>query len=166
MDHKFKEEKIKSPVDGSENCFRVFTEPISDDHYLCMTTGYMSTSHFKVGSVQLESELEKSPELVKALQQFDSERDIVWIPTILNIPGKGMIYPEGNIGSWNWCYASVVQIPEEEQKNYPVPDKEGEYYTSKLDVENSQKFNNNKFYEACTAMGLIAQDHKGSLMNA
>ena len=40
--------KVKSPIDGSENCFRVFTEPISDDHYLCMTTGYMSTSHFKV----------------------------------------------------------------------------------------------------------------------
>ena len=166
MEHNFKEEKIKSPVDGSENCFRVFTEPISDDHYLCMTTGYMSTSHFKVGSVQLESELEKSPELVKALQQFDSERDIVWIPTILNIPEKGMIYPEGTIGNWKWCYASIVEISEEEQENYPVPDKEGEYYTSKLDVENSQKFNNNKFYEACTAMGLIAKDHKGSLIGA
>ena len=65
-----------------------------------------------------------------------------------------------------WPKIGAQQIPEEEQKNYPVPDKEGEYYTSKLDVENSQKFDNNKFYEACTAMGLIAQDHKGSLMNA
>ena len=166
MEYNFKEEKIKSPIDDTENCFRVFTEPISDDHYLCMSTGYMSTSNFKVGSVQLESELEKSPELVKALQQFDSERDIVWIPTILNFPEKGMIYPEGSIGNWKWCYASVVQIPEEEQKNYPVPNKEGEYFTSKLDVENSQKFDNDKFYEACTVMGLIAKDHKGSLMNA
>ena len=155
MDHKFKEEKIKSPIDGSENCFRVFTEPISDDHYLCMTTGYMSTSHFKVGSVQLESELEKSPELVKALQQFDSERDIVWIPTILNIPGKGMIYPEGNIGSWNWCYASVVQIPEEEQKNYPVPDKEGQFYSSILDVKNANTYDKLDFMSACEDMGIV-----------
>jgi hypothetical protein len=166
MEYNFKEEMIESPIDGSNNCFRVFTDPISDDHYLCMTTGFMSTSNFKVGSEPLETELNKSPELVRALQQYDSERDIVWIPTILNFPEKGMIYPEGNIEGWKWCYASVIQISEEEQKNYPIPNKEGEYFTSKLDVENSQKFDNNKFHEACIAMGLITKDYKGSLMNA
>jgi len=166
MKYNFKEEQITSPIDNSGNCFRVFTEPVSDDHYLCMTTGYMSTSGFKVGSTALDAELDKSPELVKALQKYDEERDIVWIPTILNIPDNGMIYPEGSIGNWNWRYASVVQIPEEEQKNYPVPNKEGEYFTSKLDVENSQQFADNEFYEACTAMGLITKDHQGSLVNA
>jgi len=166
MEYNFKEEMIESPIDGSNNCFRVFTDPISDDHYLCMTTGFMSTSNFKVGSEPLETELNKSPELVRALQQYDSERDIVWIPTILNFPEKGMIYPEGNIEGWKWCYASVIQISEEEQKNYPIPNKEGEYFTSKLDVENSQKFDNNKFHEACIAMGLKKKEYKGNLKKA
>ena len=46
----FKEEQITSPIDGSDKCYRVFTEPETDDHYLCMTTGYTSNSKLKVGS--------------------------------------------------------------------------------------------------------------------
>ena len=36
---KFKEEQIKSPIDNSDKCYRIFTEPSSEEHYLCMTTG-------------------------------------------------------------------------------------------------------------------------------
>ena len=33
MEHNFKEEKIKSPINGSDNCFRVYTEPATDEHF-------------------------------------------------------------------------------------------------------------------------------------
>jgi len=160
----FKEEQIKSPIDNSDKCYRIFTEPKTDDHYLCMTTGFMSNTAYSVGSDKLNQELERSPELVKALQHFDEERELVWLPTILNIPGKGMIYPDGTLEKWEWCHASVIEIPEDERKNYPIPDKDGEFFDSKLDVDNSQRFD--KFYEACISMGLLTKDFKGSLINA
>ena len=60
----------------------------------------------------------------------------------------GMIYPEGNIGDWKWCYASVVEIPEEEQKNYPAPN--GSNYTRRYDTENHKIFD--MFIEAMNEM--------------
>ena len=66
-----------------------------------------------------------------------------------------MIFPEGNLENWNWCFAKNVEISEEEQKNYPIPGKDGEYYKSKLDIENAQRFDNNEFLEACSSMGVV-----------
>tara|TARA_B100000424_G_scaffold238648_1_gene204853 strand:- start:4377 stop:4886 length:510 start_codon:yes stop_codon:yes gene_type:complete len=163
---KYKEEQIESPIDGSENCFKVFTEPSSEESYLCMTTGYSSNSNLRVGSKELELELERSPELVRAIQFYDEKRDLVWIPTIINIPEKGMVFPEGNLENWGWSYASIVGIPEDEQKNYPIPGKDGEFYTGRLDMQNSKKYKKNEFHKALIDMGVLSKDFKGSLMNA
>ena len=164
MDLQVKEEQIKSPIDSSDKCFRIFTEPKSKEQYLCMTTGYSSTSDFKVGSTELETELDNVPELVKVLQHYDEERDIVWIPTIMSIPGKGMIFPEGSVGNWKWCFAKIVEIPEEDREKYPIPDKEGEYFDSRLDIDGAEKFANNAFHKACIAMGILTKDFTGSLL--
>tara|TARA_Y100000361_G_C11152742_1_gene342169 strand:+ start:1322 stop:1831 length:510 start_codon:yes stop_codon:yes gene_type:complete len=163
---KYKEEKIKSPIDGSDKCFRVFTEPETEDQYLCMKTGYMSNSNLKIGSSHLDEELNKYPELVRAVQHFDDERDIVWIPTFINVPTKGMVFPEGNLEAWGWSYAPIVEIPEDEQKKYPIPNKEGEFYTSKLDIENCKRYAKNEFDKALIDMGVLSKDFKGSLINA
>ncbi len=154
-DYNFKEEKIKSPIDGSNNCFKVFTEPATDEHYLCMSTGYMASSHFKLGDDKFQREMNNSPELVKALQHYDDETGLIWIPTVLNMGKLGMIFPEGNLENWSWCYAKNIEIPEDEQKNYPIPGKDGEFFSSRLDIENAQRYENNQFMEACKAMGVI-----------
>tara|TARA_Y100000593_G_scaffold91723_1_gene181365 strand:+ start:1909 stop:2430 length:522 start_codon:yes stop_codon:yes gene_type:complete len=151
----FKEEKVKSPIDGSENCFRVYTDPPSDEHYLCMSTGYMASSYFKIDNENFKKEIDASPELVKALQHYDEERDLIWIPTVLNMGKLGMIFPDGNLEEWCWKFAKTIEISEEEQKNYPVPGKDGEFYNSKLDVENAETFDNNNFIGACKSMGII-----------
>ena len=154
-DYNFKEEKIKSPINGSDNCFRVFTEPATDEHFLCMSSGYMASSHFKLGDEKFETEMQNSPELVKALQHYDNERDLIWIPTVLNMGKLGMVFPEGNLQEWNWCHAKNVDIPDEERKNYPVPGKDGEFFKSRLDIENAERFPNTDFLEACKSMGVI-----------
>tara|TARA_B100000287_G_scaffold246842_2_gene232036 strand:- start:10817 stop:11329 length:513 start_codon:yes stop_codon:yes gene_type:complete len=163
--HIWREEKITSPIDGSDKCFRIFSEPESTESYLCMTTGYSTTSEHKVGSTILNSELDRAPELVQVLQFYDEERDLVWLPSIMNIPGKGMIFPEGTLEKWGWSYAPIVLIPEDERENYPIPNKEGEFFDSKLDIENSEKFGNDEFHKALIKMGVITKDFKGSLMN-
>ena len=151
----YKEEKLESPIDGSKNCFRVYTEPETDEHYLCMSTGYMTTTQFKAESESFQNHLASSPKIVNELQFVDHLRGLVWIPCVLNMGKLGIIFPEGSRDDWIWKYASIVDIPKEEQHNYPVPKKDGEFYETKLDLENAKRFSKDKFYEACDAMGII-----------
>ena len=155
MSTEFKETKIVSPIDGSNNCFKVYTEPATEEHYLCMNTGYMSSTNFKLEDENFQKQMENSPELVKALQFFDEERDLIWIPTVLNMGKLGMVFPDGNLQSWVWRYAKTIEISEDEKENYPVPGKDGEFFTSRLDIENAESFSNNDFIGACSAMGVI-----------
>ena len=48
----------------------------------------------------------------------------------------------------------IIDIPEEEQKNFPVPDKEGEFYKSRLDIEGATEYGRYDFLEACKDMGV------------
>ena len=134
-----------------------------------MSTGYMASSHFKFNDENFKKELDGSPELVKALQYYDSERDLVWIPTVLNMGSLGMVFPDGNLENWVWKHAKSIDIPEEEQKNYPIPDKDGEFYTNKLDIENAEVFARDDFIGACKSMGVIRDgklDPEGALKDA
>lgn len=153
MSIEYKEEKIKSPITGTENCFKVSND--SEAHYLCMGSGYMASHNFKLEDKHFKKQIENSPELVKALQHYDDELDIIWIPTVLNMGKLGMIFPEGSLTAWNWCYAKNVDISEEERENYPVPGKDGVFFKSRLDIENAERFANDKFIDACNSMGII-----------
>ena len=153
MSNEYIEEKIKSPINGTENCFKVYSD--TETHYLCMSTGYMSSHNFKLEDTNFQEQINNSPELVKSLQHYDEETDLIWIPTVLNMGKLGMIFPEGNLSDWNWCYAKNVEITEEEREKYPVPGKEGEFFRSRLDIENAERFAKDKFIDACSSMGII-----------
>ena len=58
--------KIRCPVCISLNWFETETNGISS--YLCLRCGMTTNSHFKDGSPQLKSALEKSPEIIQSLQ--------------------------------------------------------------------------------------------------
>ena len=152
---KFKEEKIKSPIDGTQNCYRVYTEPETVEYFLCLSSGYMTTSYYEEGSEQLEKTMKQNPKLVQELQQTDEDTKLVWFPVFLNMGDMGMIYPEGNPSQWFWRYAGLVDIPKDEQKNYPVPGKDGEFYAHKLDIDNAKTYASTDFLGACFDMGII-----------
>ena len=60
-------------------------------------------------------------------KKFDDKRKIVWLPSVLNMGDRGIIYPEGSDTSdWHWKFASTKQLKEEERKDYPIPEKEGD----------------------------------------
>jgi len=165
----YKEEQVISPIEfanGSDKCFKIYTEPSTIESYLCMKTGFSTNSKLKIGSSELTEELNKSPELIRAVQFYDEDLDLVWIPTIMNIPNVGMLFPEGNLEGWGWSFAPIVDIPEDEREKYPVPEKDGEFYTNKLDIDNTKKYQKNEFDKALIDMGVISEDFKGSLMNA
>jgi hypothetical protein len=69
-----------------------------------------------------------------------------------------IIFPEGNVEHWVWLSAKVVEVSEEELKDYPIPGKEGEFYTEKLDIDNALTFGQYEFLEACKLMGITDKE--------
>ena len=140
------EKVITCPVwIDTDHCF----EDVQEQHssYLCFNCGYMSDSRYTVGSLELADSLKKSPQLIINNQFQDSDRGIVWFPAVINMGPRGIIFPEGNEGDYVWKYASVIEIPKEEQANY-------NNYSQRLDVDNAQVFNKHDFIGACKAMGI------------
>ena len=142
----------------TDTCFEDIQEKFKS--YMCFNCGFMSSTYYTKDTVK---EAEGMVKLVDELKTFDEERQIWWYPSILNMGPKGIIFPEGNIENWVWKYAEVIEVPKEEQKNYPIPDKEGEFYTEKLDVENAKSYGQYEFLQACKDMGIIKDLKDGKL---
>ena len=95
----------------------------------CIWCGYVSSSKFK-GTKEENEEYKK---LTEEMQGWAKEAlDRIWIPSLFTLP-DGMIYPENEDGKMRWRLAELVEIPEKEQKNYPVEGQENKFYERKYD---------------------------------
>ena len=57
--------------------------------------------------------------------------DNIWIPTIMTLPDF-MLYPfDDEEGKMKWGLADMIDIPEEDRKNYPIEGQEGKFYERK-----------------------------------
>lgn len=158
------EDKSICPVCGQLECYTESEGEISS--YLCMGCGYTSNSKFKmdydvkfgrlVESIELRRYEMTTPELIKASRFVDSTTALAWYPSVLNFSSKGIIFPDGtNEMDWSWRVAKVVPVPEADKLKYPIPNKEGEYYTTRLDMKNSKVFNRMDFSDACVELGIL-----------
>ena len=136
----------------SDTCFEDTQEKFKS--YMCFNCGFMSNSQYTKDNLD---KIENTSQLVNELKFHDEERQIYWYPSVVNMGPKGIIFPEGNEESWVWKYATIVEIPKEEQEQYPVPGKDGEFYKEKLDVENAETFGQYDFLEACKKMGITME---------
>tara|TARA_R100001377_G_scaffold81242_1_gene60651 strand:- start:2 stop:448 length:447 start_codon:yes stop_codon:yes gene_type:complete len=147
------EKVINCPVcTDTNNCFEDVQETYSS--YLCFSCGFMSDSRYEMGSLKLIDNLKNSPKFVRESQFEDTQRNIVWFPSVINMGKLGMIYPEGTKYNYTWKYAKLVDIPEEERVNY-------DNYSQRLDVDNAETFNQNEFIKACKAMGITKDMSNG-----
>tara|TARA_R100000458_G_scaffold59684_1_gene71141 strand:- start:1928 stop:2443 length:516 start_codon:yes stop_codon:yes gene_type:complete len=147
-------EKIISPFTGKNNCFVQRMNGL--ESYLCMDSGYTTNTSYKKGSDVIKDAESKAPKLVRDLQYEDTERGLIWFPSVVQVPGIGMIFPDGSsVDDWGYSVAKQIAIPTEEQKNFPVPGKEGAYYQSRLDMENLKTFDKMKFEDACEELKII-----------
>ena len=136
----------------SDTCFEDTQEKFKS--YMCFNCGFMSSSHYIEENLD---KVENTSKLVNELKFFDEEREIYWYPSVVNMGPKGIIFPEGNVEHWVWKYAEVVEVPKKEQKDYPIPDKDGEFYTEKLDIDNATTYGQYEFLEACKTMGITME---------
>lgn len=126
--------------------------------WMCVNCGYTSNTLYKKNSMTIRKVFSTSPKLINDLKVYDNKRFIYWIPTVINMPTRGIIFPEGSKSQLIWTYVPLVDIPEKEQSKYPAGDQSGKFYKQKLDPTQSKRFT--RFYDALKEMGAIIQVDK------
>jgi hypothetical protein len=63
-----------------------------------------------------------------------------------------------NTSDYKWQVVPFKMLNEEESKNYPNPDKPGEFYNTVVDFENASTFDKDKFLEAFDQFMLISKE--------
>ena len=122
----------------------------------CLNCGYTSTSKF-IGDKETNEEYNKlTDDMKKWSKEFNGR---IWIPTMLTLP-IGMLYPfDDDNGDMKWRFAEMVDISEEEQKNYPIPGDTEQYYERMYDVENAKGYD--EFFEGMVELnGRLKEESK------
>ena len=88
-------------------------------NYFCWGCGFQTTSLMKQGEEFFKQQMETLPDLYKELMGEDEEGKI-WMPTVINIPNKGMVFANGTkADNWKWSAVRAVKVTEEEKEKYP-----------------------------------------------
>lgn len=156
-----------SPITGNK-CVVVEADPNANiQSYLCMESGYTTTDQLIKDSSYVEKHEENLTELMLAAKHEDEITNLIWYPTFMQMPG-GMLYPEGTAKTLKWRVAKVIPIHGDERLQYPIPGKDEEYFTSKLDVDNANTYDTNDFKLALEDLYDIVKetiDHENKLRN-
>tara|TARA_R110000851_G_scaffold33816_1_gene90195 strand:+ start:2887 stop:3408 length:522 start_codon:yes stop_codon:yes gene_type:complete len=150
-----------SPITGNVCVIVEADENTGAEHRMCMESGFVTRTSLVFNSEACIKHEEGCTELMKKLKLVDKEVNSVWYPTFMQMPG-GMLYCDGNgttPDDYCWKIAKVIEIVGDERLKYPLPGVEGEYYTSKLDVDNALVFSNTEFEEALDKFYTIIQEH-------
>jgi|TARA_R100000081_G_C4764831_1_gene142050 Zn ribbon nucleic-acid-binding protein len=105
----------------------------------CISCGFTTTSLLK-GSKETNEHYQKLGEDMKNWSV--EENNHIWIPSMITLP-FGMLYPFNDDKVMKWSLAEMIDIPEDERKNYPKETGDG-YYDKRFDTDNAVVFD--KFY--------------------
>ena len=122
--------------------------------WLCMGCGFTTSTLMEENSKVVKDLLEVSPELYKDLL-FKDDTNSVWAPATITLPGKGMVFIDGNNKqNWQWAAVKAIPLTEEEKTSGRFP-KEQEF---KMDMQNGKRFNQKEFMDACEEIGFFKID--------
>ena len=141
-----------SPFTGKKSVI-VETTAAGIETRICMDTGFTTNSEYKIGSDKIEEVEKSTTQLIRELRYTDDSLGQYWYPTTAMV-STGMIYPEGTTEKWNWVYAPIIEVPEEEKEKYPIPGKPGEYYTTRLATDVAEYYVPTDFQEVCKRVGM------------
>ena len=100
----------------------------------CIHCGFASADKFKGNKDENNQGYMTLTDEMKEWSVHENGR--VWIPTVIALP-FGMLYPKNIDDEMKWCWADMVDIPKDEQKNYP--DEVCGFYERKIDVDNEKE---------------------------
>ena len=163
-----KDKLVTCPFCKSDACYESeFTTkdgPINT--WLCMTCGFTSNTTMTEDSEGLKQTLELTADLIKDLRQ--DHDGLVWFPTAITMPEKGMIFPEPLKGTstlkggtnWQWTVVKAIAIPKKDQDKYPDPTNPGTNYKYKMDMKNLKRFDKLCFMDAAEELGMFDRNLK------
>ena len=97
----------------------------------CINCGYTTSTKFR----GIKADNEEFQKLGEDMKNWSKEENgFIWIPTIIALP-VGMLYPINSKGEMKWSLAPMVEIPEDERKDFP--NEQGGFYDKKIDTENA-----------------------------
>ena len=120
----------------------------------CINCGYTTSTKF-TGKKETNEEFQK---LGEDMKNWSIEKQgKIWIPSIITLP-IGMLYPTNDEdGKMKWNFAPMVEITEEERREFPNPN--GGYYEKRIDTDNPIIYD--KFIEGMTYINDLLKQ-KGS----
>jgi hypothetical protein len=126
--------------------------------YFSFSCGFQTNSLMKEGEDFYKEQISILPELYKDLIWKDPETELMWIPSMVNEPTKGMIFANGpSKDSWGWSAVKAVPVTEEEAEKYPIPGKKGEYYKLRMDMTTMKNFSEREYIDALSYVGLLPE---------
>ena len=138
---------------GSDACY---VQEVNQDVKLhfCYGCGFQANTAMKRDSEFLQQQMETLPELYKELMGED-ENGTIWMPSVVNIPDKGMVFADGANGSnWRWAAVKATLMSEEEKSKFKEKGKEYDY---KMDMTTLKHFSEREFIEALTYIGVLPE---------
>jgi hypothetical protein len=138
---------------GSDACY---VQEVNQDVKLhfCYGCGFQANTAMKRDSEFLQQQMEVLPELYKELMGED-ENGTIWMPSVVNIPDKGMVFADGPNGqNWRWAAVKATLMSEEEKTKFKAKGKEYDY---KMDMTTLQHFSERDFIEALSYIGVLPE---------
>jgi len=96
----------------------------------CINCGYVTSTKY-TGTKETNEEFQKLGEDMKKWAVEKNGK--IWIPSVIALP-VGMLYPIDVKGKMKWSFAPMVEIPEDERKDFP--NGKGGFYDKKVDTDN------------------------------
>lgn len=138
-----------SPITNNMSVLVETDEATGITYKICMESGYVTNSFLLEGS-KTTNDLSSSIPRIAFDSRIVDRFNQVWIPTMESTEFAA-IYPTvdpNDAQSFIWQVTPIKKLNEDERKNYPNPEKEGEYLDSFVDFDESVEFPQSSFFEA------------------
>ena len=97
----------------------------------CINCGYTTSTKFN----GIKADNEEFQKLGEDMKNWAVEKQgKIWIPSIITLP-IGMLYPINVKKELKWAFAPMVEIPEDDRKDFP--NEQGGFYDKKIDTDNA-----------------------------
>jgi len=138
---------------GSDACYVQEVNENVKLHF-CYGCGFQANTAMTRDSEFLQQQMEVLPELYKELMGED-ENGTIWMPSVVNLPDKGMVFADGANGSnWRWAAVRATLMSEEEKAKFKEKGKEYDY---KMDMTTLTHFSERDFIEALSYIGVLPE---------
>ncbi len=138
---------------GSDACYvQEVNEKIKN--YMCYGCGFISNTLYKKGEELFEQMSETLPELYKVLMGEEEDTGMIWVPSYVNVPDKGMVFANGtNLNQWKWAAVKSTTVKEEEKDKFKK--KDGTYFENKMDMSTMKEFVERDYMDALEYIGVL-----------